>query len=88
MVFWRPSSGFLNLETPGAPGNAGLKDTLAALQWVQKNIKAFWGDPSKVTVGGNSAGAMMAHVHALSPKSQGTQPWCHGKNFVVFYKNR
>lgn len=63
--------GFLNLETPGAPGNAGLKDTLAALQWVQKNIKAFCGDPSKVTVGGNSAGAMMAHVHALSPKSQG-----------------
>ncbi|XP_034247030.1 esterase FE4-like [Thrips palmi] len=63
--------GFLNLETPGAPGNAGLKDTLAALQWVQKNIRAFCGDPSKVTVGGNSAGAMMAHVHALSPKSQG-----------------
>ncbi|KAE8742062.1 Carboxyl/Cholinesterase 40, partial [Frankliniella occidentalis] len=63
--------GFLNLETAGAPGNAGLKDTLAALEWTKRNIKSFCGDPAKVTVGGHSAGAMMANVHTLLARSQG-----------------
>ena len=55
----------------GASGNYGLLDIVAALDWVQENIRAFGGDPSKVTLAGNSAGA--AHITHLmaSPLAQG-----------------
>jgi cholinesterase len=48
--------GFLSLEDPelGIPGNAGLKDQVFALKWVQRNIANFGGNPDQVTVFGNS----------------------------------
>ncbi|CAH0719806.1 unnamed protein product, partial [Brenthis ino] len=63
--------GFLCLNTEEIPGNAGMKDQVAALRWVQKNIKYFGGDPSNVTIFGESAGAGSVSYHLVSPMSVG-----------------
>lgn len=65
--------GFLALEDPslGVPGNAGLKDQVMALKWVQKNIRYFGGDPNNVTIFGESAGAASCHFLMLSPMARG-----------------
>lgn len=63
--------GFLSLETEDIPGNAGMKDQVAALKWVQKNIKSFGGDPTNVTIFGESAGGSSVSFHLVSPMSAG-----------------
>lgn len=63
--------GFLSVGTPALPGNVGFWDQLLALKWVQKNIANFGGNPNDVTLGGHSAGAISAGLHAVSPFSKG-----------------
>lgn len=63
--------GFLCANTPGVPGNAGLKDQVLALRWIQNNIKCFGGDPNNVTIFGESAGAVSIHYLSLSPIARG-----------------
>lgn len=62
--------GFLYFGRPDAPGNAGLFDQLMALQWVNDNIDQFGGDPERVTIFGESAGAVSVAFHLLSPLSR------------------
>ena len=59
------------LEEAGACGNYGLYDQLCALEWVRRNISAFGGSPEKITLMGQSAGAMSVQQHSLSPLSEG-----------------
>ncbi|XP_053234535.1 acetylcholinesterase-like [Podarcis raffonei] len=61
--------GFLSLP-PEAPGNAGLWDQHLALSWLRENMAAFGGDPTRLTLGGQSAGAASVGFHLLSPASQ------------------
>lgn len=62
--------GFLSLPSVGIHGNQGLKDQQMALRWVKENIVHFGGDPSNVTLFGESAGSASVNWHYLSPTSR------------------
>lgn len=55
----------------GAPLNRGVLDQIAALEWVRDNIRGFGGDPQRVTIAGQSAGAGSALTLLGSPRAQG-----------------
>lgn len=61
--------GFMHLE--GAPDNRGILDQIMALEWVQNNIEDFGGDPSQVTVAGQSAGAESVAILLGTEKAEG-----------------
>ncbi|PPQ86200.1 hypothetical protein CVT25_006905 [Psilocybe cyanescens] len=63
--------GFLALDDGVTNGNYGIADQITALQWVQTHIAAFGGDPSQVTIYGQSAGAGSVRALLASPVAAG-----------------
>lgn len=63
--------GFLCLGTEEVPGNAGMKDIVAALRWVKKNIANFSGNSDEVTITGYSAGSAAVDLLMLSKSAEG-----------------
>ncbi|GAB6024160.1 hypothetical protein CHUAL_014230 [Chamberlinius hualienensis] len=90
--------GFLATDDEVASGNAGLLDQNLGLQWVQKNIAAFGGNPNNVTLSGQSAGSASVMFQYLSPMSAGLfnrvvaesgtpiNPWALEENPVYYSK--
>ncbi|MFN2462972.1 MAG: carboxylesterase/lipase family protein [Candidatus Dormibacteria bacterium] len=61
--------GFAELDD--APSNRGLADAIAALEWVRDEVAAFGGDPTNVTIAGQSAGGLVVAMLLASPRAEG-----------------
>ena len=79
----------LSAESPNnVSGNQGLYDQIAALQWVQDNIANFGGDPSNVTIFGESAGSMSVCYLVSSPLANGLFQKAIGQSGACFAEHR
>ncbi|XP_041981444.1 acetylcholinesterase-like [Aricia agestis] len=58
--------GFMCMDIPEIPGNQGLWDQYKAIKWVRDHIRAFGGNPQKITIGGHSSGALVVDMHLLT----------------------
>uniref|UniRef100_A0A2K6JTL7 Carboxylic ester hydrolase n=1 Tax=Rhinopithecus bieti TaxID=61621 RepID=A0A2K6JTL7_RHIBE len=88
--------GFLSTGDANLPGNYGLRDQHMAIAWVKRNIAAFGGDPSNITLFGESAGGASVSLQTLSPYNKGlirraisqsgvaVSPWVIQKNPVFW----
>ncbi|XP_047353460.1 cholinesterase-like [Vespa velutina] len=63
--------GFFTTTDGEAPGNYGMFDQIAALDWIKKNIEHFEGSPTNVIIYGHSSGAICVGLHMMSPLSKG-----------------
>lgn len=63
--------GFFTTTDGEAPGNYGMFDQIASLDWIQKRIHHFGGSPSNVVIFGHSSGAISVGLHLTSPLSRG-----------------
>lgn len=81
--------GFLSTVDDIIPGNLGIKDQQLAMKWVSKRIKHFGGDPSRITLMGQSAGAMSVGYHLMNPQNRGnilfTSILYMLRMFIVYY---
>ncbi|XP_047536540.1 esterase E4-like [Vanessa atalanta] len=62
--------GYLSTGDDVIPGNAGLRDFIMGLNWIQNNIHEFGGDPNSVTLMGNRGGAVITDILLHSPKAK------------------
>lgn len=63
--------GFISTGDSNLPGNYGLWDQRLAIQWVKNNIREYGGNPSSITIFGESAGATSVGFHSLNPLNTG-----------------
>ena len=68
--------------------NLALRDQIASLQWIQKNISAFGGDPDNVTIFGESAGSWSVTALAISPKARGLFKRVIGQSGQMYARER
>ncbi|MEJ5912975.1 carboxylesterase/lipase family protein [Pseudokineococcus sp. 1T1Z-3] len=67
----RPAAGRLGVDPERVPSNVGLRDQVRALEWVRETVEAFGGDPARVTLAGESAGAASVTLLMASPAARG-----------------